>query len=215
MRWTGGAALLLAALTLSACGGSGGTGISGFPEGDGVYQQVPVAQRGEPVALAGPLLSGEGTLELTSLRGQVVVLNVWGSWCGPCRKEAPELVEAHRRLTGADAPEGPKVSFVGINVRDADPQALAFDKQYGITYPSIVDDGKLLLALRGAVPPNAIPTTLVLDPQGRIAARFSGAVTSRTLSGLVQDVITGTTPGAAASASAGATAPSAPSATAT
>jgi thiol-disulfide isomerase/thioredoxin len=183
-----GLALALAAVTLSGCSDSSrGTGTSGFPIGDGVYQEVPAAQRGEPVSLSGPTLGG-GTLDLASLRGHVVVLNVWGSWCGPCRKEAPELASAAAQLTGPAAPPGPKVAFVGINTRDRQPMAQAFEAKYKITYPSIVDEGTLLLALRGAVPPNAIPTTLVLDPQGRIAARVSGPITQRTLADLVSDV---------------------------
>ncbi len=114
----------------------------------------------------------------------IVVLNVWGSWCPPCRKEAPALVEAAASL------KSKRVAFVGINTQDPDPsQALAYERTYGVTYPSLVDDGgKLLLALQRAVPPDAIPSTLVLDPQGRVAARFSGAIPLRTLEDLVADV---------------------------
>lgn len=182
-------ALLLAlslglSLALAGCSGSSkGVGTSGFPIGNGAAVQVPEQQRGEPVTLAGSTLAGE-RLDLASLRGRPVVLNVWGSWCAPCRKEAKALVGAASELASQ------RVAFVGINTGDTDmAQARAFEQKYGVTYPSLVDDGgRLLLALHGAAPPKAIPTTLVLDPQGRIAARFSGEITQRTLVDLVSDV---------------------------
>ncbi len=175
---------LTGALVLAGCSGSSkGTGTSAYPIGDGAVLQVPAQQRGEPVTLKGTTLDGK-PLDVASLRGQTVVLNVWGSWCPPCRKEAPALVAAASDLASQ------KVTFVGINTRDASvAQALAYQQKYKVTYPSLVDDGgKLLLALKGAVPPNAIPTTLILDRQGRVAARFSGEITKVTLVDLVGDV---------------------------
>jgi thiol-disulfide isomerase/thioredoxin len=116
-----------------------------------------------------------------------VVINVWGSWCPPCRKEAPELQAAAQKL----GPQG--VQFLGIDTSDSDrDQALAYQRTFGITYPSISDPaGDALLALRGAVAPNAIPTTLVLDQQGRVAARISAATTATTLVDVVGDVSAG------------------------
>jgi thiol-disulfide isomerase/thioredoxin len=119
-----------------------------------------------------------------------VVLNVWGSWCAPCQKEAPALEKASQEL------EAKNVSFIGINTRENGNKeaAAAFQRAYGITYPSLFDaDSTALLALRGAVSANAIPSTVVIDPQGRIAARISGATTTSTLVDVVEDVLSGRT----------------------
>ena len=111
-----------------------------------------------------------------------MVINVWGSWCSPCRKEAPALQSASVEL----GKQG--VKTIGINTQDDDAnKALAFERAFKITYPSVVDNGALLLQLRGAVPANAIPPTLVLDDQGRVAARLSAPVTRTTLLDLVHD----------------------------
>lgn len=189
------AGLLLAGLLLAGCsggsgnGGNGGQrGGSGFVAGDGdsTITLIEPDRRQAPVDLSGKTLEGE-RLDVASLRGAPVVLNVWGSWCGPCRKEAPALEEAARRLEADD------VSFVGINTRDEDTaQALAFQRTFEVSYPSLVDSGgSLLLSLRGAVAPNAIPTTLILDDQGRVAARITGPTTETTLVDLVGSVASG------------------------
>jgi len=178
------AAAGLAAAGLAACSAapSQPAGTS-FVAGDGVVTLVAPQDRQSPVAVSGATLEGS-RLDLTTLRGAPVVLNVWGSWCAPCRREAPTLEAAKQKLE----PQG--VRFVGVDTREDDAaQALAFQRRYGISYPSLVDDGGLLLALRGAVPPSSIPSTLVLDAQGRIAARISGPVPSvTTLVDLVADV---------------------------
>lgn len=185
-----GLAALALALALAGCTGSssGDRNDNGsFVAGDGVLTVLQPDRRGEPIALAGDTLEGT-RLDLASLRGRTVVLNVWGSWCGPCRKEAPDLVTLEQQLKSQD------VAFVGLNVREEDPaQARAFQRAFAITYPSLSDEGgNLLLSLRGAVAPNAIPTTLVLDGEGRIAARISGGTTRITLKGVVESVISGT-----------------------
>ncbi len=176
-------AAALAAAVLSGCTGtSSGGGDTNFVAGDGTLTRVPEDRRGQPVDLSGTTVDDE-TLDLATLRGKVVVVNVWGSWCPPCRKEAPDLQRAYEQLR----PSG--VEFVGITNRDTKAGAQAYERSFGITYPSLFDaDGSMLLALRGAVPPSAIPSTLVLDAQGRIAARVSGATTAATLVGLVEDV---------------------------
>lgn len=175
LRWVcvGSAVLVLVA----ACGGGAAAG-----QGSEPLIVLPPQHRQAPVVLAGPTLGG-GRLDLAPLRGRVVVLNVWGSWCGPCRKEAPELERAYTQLK----PRG--VAFVGIDTRDEDASARAFVAEFSITYPSLVDDGTLLLSLHGAAPPSAVPTTLVLDPQGRVAARVLGATDATTVTGLVEDVL--------------------------
>jgi thiol-disulfide isomerase/thioredoxin len=173
--------MLLVAAALAGCGG-GSTGTSSA-EGNGVITTVPVGQRKEPIDLTGTTLTGD-RLDLATLRGKPVVLNVWGSWCPPCRKEAPDLQAAATELTG-------KAAFVGIATRDDEANARAYERRFKITYPSLFDRGDLLLALRGAVSAQSPPVTLVLDAQGRIAARFVGPVTRSTLVGMVDDVTTG------------------------
>lgn len=172
------AAALIVALgaLLAGCGGDGDGGST-----DRIVV-VPADRREEPVPLSGTTLEGT-PLDVAALRGRLVVVNVWGSWCGPCRKEAPELERARQRLAADD------VAFVGVTSRDDRAQALAFQRRFGVGYPSIDDrDGTVLLGLRGAVSANSVPTTLVLDDRGRIAARISGATTEATLVDVVSDV---------------------------
>ena len=116
----------------------------------------------------------------------VVVVNLWAMWCAPCRKEAPALEAAARRTAG-------RATFVGLNTRDLDQApAQAFVRAFDITYPSVFDpDGRELLKFGTDLPPSAIPSTLVVDAQGRIAARVLGEVTEATLVGLVDDVAAG------------------------
>jgi thiol-disulfide isomerase/thioredoxin len=184
--------VLVATLAGGAAGCARSTGAPGtsgdtrFVAGDGTITIVPQTERRRPVDLRGVTLEG-AQLDIASLRGRVVVLNVWGSWCAPCRKEAPDLQAAAVELR----PKG--VEFVGINSSDKDrAQALAFQRTFGVTYPSLADDGgAALLALRGAVAPNAVPTTIVLDREGRIAARITSATTKVTVVDVVEDVLTG------------------------
>lgn len=161
-----------------ASAGRGGT--EGFSTG---LTRVDVADRGSPVLLEGETLTGE-TLETRDWLGSVVVVNVWGSWCVPCREEAPELVGAYE-LTRDQG-----VEFVGIDVRDQLTQARGFVESFGIDYPSFFDpDGSLLLNFSGTVPVSAVPSTVVLDQQGRVAASVIGAVDETTLTGLIDDVL--------------------------
>jgi thiol-disulfide isomerase/thioredoxin len=186
----------LLALLSAACGESSAVGrgddagSTGYVAGSGVVSVVPAAQRGNPVEFAGPLLDG-GRWDLADQRGSVVVLNVWGSWCAPCRAEAPALNAAHERTaTGLETP----VTFVGVNTRDTAAGARGFVEEFAVAYPTVVDtDGRRLLAFRDTLPPAAIPTTLVLDPTGRVAARVLGEVSEATLVGLVEDVAAETT----------------------
>lgn len=176
-------ALAGAVLAAAGCTGTSATSKAGtgFVMSNGGIVVIPPARRQAPVELTGTTLQGN-RLDLATFRGHPVVINVWGSWCSPCRKEAPALQSASVELAGQG------VKTIGINTQDDDvSRALAFERVYKITYPSVVDSGALLLQLRGAVPPNAIPTTLVLDADGRVAARAALPVTRTTLIDLVHD----------------------------
>jgi thiol-disulfide isomerase/thioredoxin len=184
-------ALLLAAATLTGCSdqAAGGSAQAGFVSGKGVITVLPPAEREQPGEVAGETLEGE-PISLQDFAGDPVVVNVWGSWCAPCRAEAPELAQAAEQL----ADEG--VQFLGINSRDLDKAAaLAFQRRFEVPYPSIYDQkGSTLLAFRGTLSPNAIPSTVVIDARGRVAASIIGEVTSAsTLVGIVEDVMAGRT----------------------
>lgn len=155
----------------------------GFVSGDGTIERVALDKRSAPLTLSGTTLDG-ASWNVADAKDEVLVLNVWGQWCGPCVAEMPHLQQAWSELSAAGKP----VQLMGINYRDGVETARAFLRANKITYPSLEDDGgRTLLALRGKA--NTTPTTLVLDRQGRIAARVSGPVTAATLSGLVNDVL--------------------------
>ena len=176
------AAAAVAALLAGCSAGDGGGADRGYVAGDSAIRRVPADKRGEPVTLTGRSIEGT-SLDLAGLRGKPVVLNVWRSDCAPCRKEASELKAAASDLGPANA------TFVGLNTGDQLASAKSFERRFSTGYPSFFDSGDLLISLRGSVPPNALPTTLVLDRRGRIAARISGATTRLTLVGLVQDLL--------------------------
>lgn len=152
--------------------------------GDGTVSEFAEANRGEPVVWSGPTESG-GLLKSDQLSGVVVVMNFWYAGCAPCRAEAPDLVAVNKMFVGKN------VQFVGVNVRDSAATALAFDRNFDITWPSIIDaqSGSVLLAFTGLVTPQAVPTTLVIDKQGRVAARVLGQIQESTLKALVQRVV--------------------------
>lgn len=131
-------------------------------------------------SVSGPSVSG-GKLALTAYRGHVVVLNFWGSWCTPCRAEAPGLsaLASHFKASG--------VRFLGIDIRDSPASAQAFMSDFRVAYPSLNDPSdSLALDFRNTVPPAGIPTTLVISRSGRITARVIGEVTYNGLKALVQ-----------------------------
>jgi thiol-disulfide isomerase/thioredoxin len=179
------ATLAVVALGLAGCGGDGRVepaAEAGFVQGSGVVTVVPPADREPAPDFSGPLLDG-GTFDLADARGEVVVLNVWGSWCAPCRAEAPGFV-AVAADTAADG-----VQFVGVNTRDTESGASAFEEEFGVTYPSVLDpDGRLLLAFRDTLPPAAIPSTLLVDREGRMAARVIGPISQTSLADLVDTI---------------------------
>lgn len=183
-RWAAVGAAVMALVSGCSTPGpvpAGGDG-QGFVSGDGSLLVVDPEAREPAPELTGTTLDGE-PLSLSELQGEVVVLNVWGSWCAPCREEAPYLqgVFDDTRRDG--------VRFVGVNTRDDLAAAQAFERRFDITYPSLVDtDGRLLLRFRGSLPPSAIPSTLVVDRQGRVAARVLGPTTYSDLKRLVDEV---------------------------
>ncbi len=178
------AATLLAA-TLAGCSSDevGASGDQGFVSGRGIITTLPVAERKAPGEVAGETLDGE-PIALSDFAGQVVVVNVWGSWCAPCRAEAPMLAEAARDLAKDD------VAFLGIDSRDPSRSAAqAFVRRFDLPYPSIYDQqGETLLAFRGTLNPNAIPSTVIIDREGRVAASVLGEITRTTLYDLVEEV---------------------------
>lgn len=156
----------------------------GYVSGDGTIERLAADKRAAPVDLSGTTIDG-GTWSSADVRGKVVVVNVWASWCPPCVKEAPDLQRAWERYE-----DGDKVAFIGIDFREPPESGLAFVKSRKITYPSLSDEsGALILALQGKA--NAVPSTLVLDTEGRIAARVGGPVTEATVAALVDDVLAG------------------------
>jgi thiol-disulfide isomerase/thioredoxin len=181
-------ALLAIGALAAGCSGSGatdqGAGDTGYVSGGGTVTTIPPSDRKPAPALAGETLDGE-RIALSDFAGKVVVLNVWGSWCPPCRKEAPDLVEAANSLASKD------VVFLGINTRDATPDpAKAFVRRFDVPYPSVFDpDGQQLLGFRETLPPKAIPSTLVIDTEGRVAARVLGAVSRTTVEQLALEVV--------------------------
>lgn len=179
-----GAAALAAVLALTGCGARPSSE-GGFVAGDGSLTRVEPAQRTPAPVIVGTTLAGQ-PWSSESVKGSVIVYNVWGSWCNPCRKEAPALQDAANRTKG-------RAVFVGLNTRDIDKApARAFVDAFGITYTNLYDpDGRLLLGFAGTLAPNAIPSTIVVDAQGRVAARILGETTATTLVGLVDDVAGG------------------------
>jgi thiol-disulfide isomerase/thioredoxin len=151
--------------------GSAGTTVYGATSG-------PAAPR-----VTGTLLSGD-KFALAQYRGHVVVLNFWGSWCTPCRAEAPSLSQLARYFTRRG------VRFLGVDIRDSPATAEAFQSRFGISYPSLNDPGdEIALDFRDTVPPAGIPTTLVIGRNGRIAARVIGEVSYPGLRGLISQAM--------------------------
>lgn len=171
--------LLALALGLSACGGAGVSSGSeqSFVSGDGTVTVLAQSERKLAPDIAGKTLDGSTFRANSGVR----VINLWASWCAPCRAEAPTLARISREYEG-------KVQFVGMLTRDNVASATAFVNKFGLTYPTINDES-LILSFAGTLPPNAIPTTLVIDARGRVAARLSGEVTDSALSGVLNSVL--------------------------
>jgi Peroxiredoxin len=178
--------LLLGAFLLVGCAsessGAAADEGSGFVGGDGSIVIIDPNERVAAPEVRGSTLEG-ADIALSDFRGDVVVLNIWASWCAPCRAEAPELQEVWEES------EGEGVQFIGLNTRDSTTAAQGFVDTMGLTFPSVEDqDGRLQLLFADSLPPQAIPSTLVIDRDGRVAARALGRVSAGTLRGLIDEV---------------------------
>ena len=156
----------------------------GFVEGEGTLTVFEATDRKPAPELVGTTVQGDD-LSLGEFDGDVIVINIWGSWCAPCRSEAPTLQEVAKENAGKG------VQFVGINTRDDEVAATAFEESFDITYPSFFDpNGELQLNFTGVVPVEAVPSSLVIDRSGDIAARVVGETSYTQLSRLVRDIKT-------------------------
>ena len=186
---TAATALLVGGTLLAGCTDAG-TGTTppdvvdqGYQSGDGTTTTWPVADRGEPIELSGTDFEGVAR-DVSDWRGDVVLLNTWYAACPPCRAEAPDLVAVAEDY----AADGLQV--LGINGRDDAGAAQPFQRTFGVPYPSIEDtDHSVVAALQGYVPVNAVPTTVLLDREGRVAARVIGLVDASTLRTIVDDLL--------------------------
>ena len=155
--------------------------------GDGSVSEYAAANRGAPVAFAGKLADGTA-VSSKDYAGKVLVVNFWYAGCPPCRVEAPDLESLSQKY----ASQG--VSFLGVNLYDSASTAASFEQDKGVTYPSVLDrdTGSVLLAFSKTVPPKATPTTIVIDKQGRVAARILGAIPDKSiLDSLISDAVAG------------------------
>ncbi|MFR0358934.1 TlpA family protein disulfide reductase [Streptomyces sediminimaris] len=176
------------ALLMSACssgGTSGGGGDTNFVMGKDGISTVKKGERDAAPDLSGKTVDG-GRLDVRDYKGKVVVVNVWGSWCAPCRAEAPNFEKVYQDLKAKG------VRFVGINTRDTSVQnAVAFEKRQGVSYPSLYDPtGKLMLRFKkGTLNLQTIPSTLVLDREGKIAARSLAPLSEEKLRKMIAPVL--------------------------
>jgi thiol-disulfide isomerase/thioredoxin len=152
---------------------------TGFVAGDGSIVVLSEDERVAAPDLVGTTLDGD-EFRLADHRGKPVVLNVWASWCAPCRAEAPDLAAVAEEL-------GESVQFVGLDTRDSDDTARSFVRRFGVPYPNVIDrDGRLQLLFGDSLPPQAIPSTVVIDPEGRVAARALGRVSESSLRAMIE-----------------------------
>ena len=189
------ATAVTAALVLTGCSsdndslskqyGSGTT--QNYISGDGAVTEVATDKRTDAVDFEAKDIDGD-TVSSKALKGKVVVLNFWYAGCPPCRAEAKYLNKVHDQFADDD------VQFIGVNVRDEQATAEAFERTFKVDYPTVLDQktGAMQLAMSGQIAPNAVPATIVLDKQGRVAARVLGAVDGPgILNTLVSDELSG------------------------
>jgi thiol-disulfide isomerase/thioredoxin len=179
--------LVLSCLLLSACATPNAliqnSGESGFISGDGTATFLQVEERNSAPELKA-LDFNDKAIDLNDYKNRVVVLNIWGSWCGPCRKEASELQALYLKNKNSG------VEFIGINIRDSKISAEKFITNFGITYPNIFDrDGVKLLGFKSTLPANAIPSTLLVDKNGKVAARQLGPIDRALVQGFISSLV--------------------------
>lgn len=181
-------ALLLAPLLAAGCAGTdaartgpGGTD-SRYVAGDGTTEVIEPAKRKAAPPITGTTFDG-AAYRLADHRGKTVVINFWASWCAPCRAESPALEQVYQEHKSKG------VEFLGVNIKDGRENAKAFLRNVKTTYPNLYDQpGEIALGFRDTVPPNAIPSTIVVDRKGKVAARIIGPTTLSALRRLVSRV---------------------------
>jgi thiol-disulfide isomerase/thioredoxin len=186
------AGMLLAGLALAGCTSSDGVAGSysggDYTSGDGATTVIAAKNRGDAIGYQATTATGT-TVSSADFAGKVVVVNFWYAQCGPCIAEAPRLQKLSDQFRGSG------VQFLGVNLRDEAPQALQFEKTYKVTYPTTIETGHnspMRAAFAGKVSPTTTPTTLVVDKEGRVAARFTGEITkdqASVLGEVIQDLI--------------------------
>ena len=178
------AALLLVGCTPTVTGGWDDAGDrTGYVSGDRSVTTWEPADRTGPVQIVGTDFSGE-PIDLADWLGDVVVLNTWYAACPPCRAEAPDLVALSEDYADAG------VHLLGINSTDDAGAAQAFERTFAVPYPSVHDaDGAAVAVLQGIVPVQAVPTTVLLDRSGRVAARVLGVIDPSTVRALLDELL--------------------------
>jgi thiol-disulfide isomerase/thioredoxin len=173
---------LVAAVALTACNGGAEAACERIPGARPGLCLTDVDDREAAPTAAVPVLGEDEELSLADLRGRVVVLNFWASWCGPCRVEQPDLNEA------AEVLPDDEVAFLGVNIEDTAVNARAHEREFGIPYPSLYDPENAFAARFGGIGPRTIPTTVFIDTEGRVATRVFGVVGTSEVIGLADAI---------------------------
>lgn len=175
--------VVVAALVLGACATPANMSSGGYVSGDGTVAEFPAEERGQPIEFTGSIEDGS-VVSSADYLGEVLVVNFWYAACPPCRVEAPWLNELALQFGDQGA------SFLGVNIRDSAATATTFSRSFEISYPSIIDtDAAVTQAFAGHASPSAVPTTVVLDRDGRAAARIIGLIDRDVLEELIETVL--------------------------